>query len=196
MKTSYSRDWFNLKNFQVLQQFQQQENINFLEIGSFEGKSTNYFIDHYLTGNNSFITCIDPWIKYSESTLTKMAEWDDVINENTFDIFIKNTLPNKDKIIVKRGLSCDILPTLDKIYHFVYIDGDHSEKAVWIDAVESFKVLCLGGIMVFDDYTWNEGEKSPKNAIDKFLCEYKDCIQVIEIDYQVILQKINDFEKI
>ena len=190
---TYSCSWFNPTNFELLKQFEEKENINFLEIGSFEGMSANFFVDHYLTGKNSFITCIDPWIKYSESTITKMAEWDDLINETTFEIFTKNTLPNKDKIIVKRGLSSDILPTLEKIYHFVYIDGDHSEKAVWLDAVLSFKVLLVGGIMIFDDYTWNEGDKSPKNAIDKFLCEYKDYIRILHIDYQVVLEKVETF---
>jgi predicted O-methyltransferase YrrM len=190
----YSRTWFHPKNFQVLEQFQEKENINFLEIGSFEGMSTNYFIQHYLTGKNSFITCIDPWIKYSESTITKMAEWDDVINENTFDIFTKNTRQHQHQIIVKRGLSLDVLPTLEKIYHFIYIDGDHSEKAVWVDAEYSFKILCLDGIMIFDDYDWNQGDKNPKKAIDRFISVYKDCIQVIDINHQAIIRKVKELE--
>ena len=100
---------------------------------------TNYFIDNFLTGNNSLITCIDPWIKYSESTITKMNEYEHLINENTYDNFINNTNYNKDKIIIKKRLSYDILPTLEKIYDFIYIDGDHSEKTVWLDAIYSFK---------------------------------------------------------
>jgi hypothetical protein len=151
-----------------------------------------YFIDNFLNGSNSFITCIDPWIKYSDSTITKMDGWDNLINENTYDIFINNTFAQRNKIIIKRGLSCDILPTLDKIYDFIYIDGDHSEKAVWIDAINSFKILRNNGIMIFDDYTWNTGDKSPKIAIDKFLNEYKNYIQIISINYQVIIKKIND----
>ena len=167
------------------------DDINFLEIGSFEGMGTNYFIDNFLSGNNCSITCIDPWIKYSKSTITKMSEWDNLINENTYDIFISNTNYNKNKIIVKRGFSYDILPKLEKIYDFIYIDGDHSEKAVWLDAIYSFKILRNNGIIIFDDYTWNTGDKSPKNAIDKFLDEYKNFIEVISIGYQVVIKKIN-----
>jgi len=190
--TKYNTCWFNPTNFEILNQYKNINNINFLEIGSFEGMGTNYFIDNFLLGNNSLITCVDPWIKYSDSTLTKMSEWDNFINENTYDIFINNTKYNKNKIIIKKGLSCDILPNLEKIYDFIYIDGDHSENAVWVDAVNSFKILRKNGIIIFDDYNWNTGDKSPKNAIDKFLDEYKNFIEVIAINYQVIIKKIND----
>ena len=189
---TYSRVWFSPSNFTILDKYKNQDNINFLEIGSFEGMGTNYFIDNFLLGDNSLITCVYPWIKYSDSTVTKMSEWDNLINENTYDIFTNNTKYNKNKIIIKRGLSCDILPNLEKIYDFIYIDGDHSEKAVWLDAVYSFKILRNNGIIIFDDYMWNTDDKSPKNAIDKFLEEYKNYIEVISINYQVTIKKIND----
>jgi len=191
--TKYNISWFNPSNFQILNQYKNISGINFLEIGSFEGMGTNYFVDNFLTGHKSSITCIDPWIKYSESTITKMDEWDNFINENTYDIFINNTNYNKNQIIIKRGLSCDILPTLEQIYDFIYIDGDHSENAVWIDAIYSFKILRKNGIIIFDDYEWNTGDKSPKKAIDKFLNEYKNFIEVISINSQVTIKKIHDF---
>lgn len=193
IKCTYNAICFNPSYFKILNQYKNINNINFLEIGSFEGMGTNYFIDNFLTGDNSVIKCVDPWIKYSESTITKMNEWDNLINENTYNIFINNTNYNKNKIIIKKGLSIDILPTLEKIYDFIYIDGDHSEKAVWLDAIYSFKILRNNGIIIFDDYNWNTGDKSPKNAIDKFLYEYKNYIEVININYQVIIKKINDF---
>lgn len=69
---TYSRVWFSPSNFTILDKYKNQDNINFLEIGSFEGYSANYFINTFLKGENSKITCIDPWIKYSDSTITKM----------------------------------------------------------------------------------------------------------------------------
>jgi len=189
----YTINWCNFDCFSVLNTFKNQDNINFMEIGSFEGLGTNYFIDNFLTGNNCFITCVDPWIKYSESTLTQMAEWDGYINENTFHTFINNTLHNKNKIIIKRGLSVNIVPTLDRIYNFIYIDGDHSAKAVWLDAIYSFEKLVPQGIMIFDDYNWNTGEKSPKNAIDKFIDVYKNNIEILAIKNQVIIKKLSEF---
>lgn len=194
---NYSANWFKPSNFMILEQYQNINNINFLEIGSFEGMSTNHFIDNYLTGNNSFITCIDPWIKYSESTITKVEGYDNLINELTYHIFLNNTHHNNHKIIINKGLSINILPTLEKIYNFIYIDGDHSEIAVWNDAIYSFKILKINGIIIFDDYIWNKGMKSPQNAIDKFLDTYEKQIELISIDYvvnQVIIKKISDFE--
>ena len=188
----YSTCWFNKDNLKILECYKNKDNINFLEIGSFEGMSTNYFVDNFLTGDKCFITCVDPWIKYSESTITKISEWDKYINEDTYNIFINNTEHNKKNIIIKRGFSVDILPSLYKIYDFIYIDGDHSENAVWNDAIFSFEKLVIGGILIFDDYLWNVGEKSPKNAIDKFMIEYKNYIEIVCINNQVIVKKISE----
>jgi predicted O-methyltransferase YrrM len=33
-------------------------------------------------------------------------------------------------------------------YDFIYVDGDHSEDAVWLDAIYSFKILRKNGIIV------------------------------------------------
>ena len=65
----YTVNWFSPKKFKILDNFKLKDNINFLEIGSFEGLSTNYFIDNFLNGKNCYITCIDPFIKYGESNL-------------------------------------------------------------------------------------------------------------------------------
>ena len=187
---SYSHVWFNPKAFSCLEKFANKSNINFLEIGCFEGYGTNYFIDNFLDGTNSTITCVDPWIKYSESTVTGMSEWDDVINQETFNVFRRNTDQNSAKITIRRGLSKDILPSLNGFFHFILIDGDHSEEAVWLDAIMSFRLLHSGGIMIFDDYDWNIGKMSPKLAIDRFVEEYKDVIYHKQIGNQIIVEKI------
>ena len=189
----YNKVWFNPKYFKILNKFKGLNNLNFLEIGSFEGYGTNYFIEQFLTGSNCLITCIDPWIKYSVATVSNINGYDNLINEDTYNIFKNNTIKNQDKIIIKKGFSNDILPKLDKIYDFIYVDGDHSEKTVWNDAINSFAILKINGILIFDDYTWNEGAKSPKNAIDRFLLEYKDYIKVVSINYQVCVMKIKDY---
>jgi predicted O-methyltransferase YrrM len=189
---TYSHIWFIPSSFTILEQYANKDNISFLEIGAFEGYSANYFIDHFLQGNHSTITCVDPWIKYSESTVTKMIEWDNVINEDTYNIFINNTKVNSNKIIIKRGLSKDILPELHSEYDFIYIDGDHSEAAVWVDATLSFDILKINGIIIFDDYDWNVGDKSPKKAIDKFIQEYNSKIKILFMGYLVGIQKISN----
>ena len=191
--TSYSATWFNPTHFSSLTKYKNKDNISFLEIGSFEGMGTNYFINNFLNGANSTITCIDPWIEYSKATIVKYQEYDHLINEKTYDIFLKNTAANCSKIIIKRGLSKDILPTLTNTYDFIYVDGDHSREAVYLDAIQSFPHLKIGGILIFDDYLWDSGERSPKEAIDRFLNEYKNCIEIISINYQVCITKLKEY---
>ena len=43
----YTTSWFNPVNFGVLSCYTGKDNINFMEIGSFEGMGTNYFIDNF-----------------------------------------------------------------------------------------------------------------------------------------------------
>lgn len=195
MTEKYSVCWFNPHIFEILNKFKGKDNINFIEIGSFEGYSTNYFIDNYLTGANCYITCIDPWIKYSEATTAKINGFDHQINENVYNIFLNNISKNKAKVIIKRGFSKNILPELDQKYDFIYVDGDHSEESVWLDATLGFDILKIGGFMIFDDYTWGTGKGSPKKAIDNFLVVYQDCIKVIFIAYQVCIEKIKNFNQ-
>ena len=187
----YSRIWFTPTNFdEFLNIYKDKPNVNFLEIGSFEGQGTNYFIDNFLSGKNSRITCIDPWIKSGEASLAKMNEWDDVMNESTYNIFCSNVKHNIDKIIIHRGFSIDILPQINDLYDFIYVDGDHSTEAVYKDAILSFEKLKINGILIFDDYLWENNGQSPKIAIDKFLDEYNDKINVLMINYQVIIKKL------
>ena len=141
-KGKYTERWFDCVryNFDRYQSHLKGKRNSFLEIGSFEGLSTNYFVDVYLTNAESRITCVDPWIKYSEAAVADMGvKWDGIINENTYNVFTSNTSHNSDKIIVRRGLSTEIVPALDNnSFDFVYIDGDHSESTVWLDAINSF----------------------------------------------------------
>ena len=125
---TYSQIWFNPSYFSILDQYKNKTGIKFLEIGSFEGFGTNYFIENFLNGDNSSITCIDPWIKYSESSLANITGCDEWINESTYDIFINNTLHNSHKISIKKGFSCDILPTLDCLYDFIYIRSQRRNR--------------------------------------------------------------------
>jgi hypothetical protein len=46
--------------------------------------------------------------------------------------------------------------------------------------------------MIFDDYNWNTGKKSPKNAVDKFLKEYHDKIKILFINDRVGIEKISN----
>jgi len=165
--------------FKDLTRFQHIPNIQFLEIGCFLGFTSNFLVDNFLQGNNSKLTCIDPWINYSESTENAIAGYDKIINNETYDLFNQNTQRNHDKLIVHRGLSKEVLPRISTHFHFIFIDGDHSTSAVWKDAILSMPLLLKGGFILFDDYDWSEGKSNPKEAIDHFESHFKGYIQKI-----------------
>lgn len=165
--------------FKHLTHFQYLPDIQFLEIGCFLGFTSNFLVDNFLQGCNLCLTCIDPWIDYSKSTENAIAGFDEIINNETFNLFNGNTSRNTEKISLHRGLSKDILPTIFTRCHFIFIDGDHSTSAVWKDAILSIPLLRRGGYILFDDYDWSEGKSNPKEAIDHFEFCFNDSIQHI-----------------
>jgi hypothetical protein len=57
------------------------------------------------------------------------------------------------------------------------------------DAVQSWDLLKVGGIMIFDDYGYETPIEKPKDAIDPFLAIFSNCIEVLEKGWQVLLRK-------
>ena len=83
---------------------------------------------------------------------------------------------------------------------FIYIDGSHQAADVLSDAVLAFKLLKVGGHLVFDDYIWSEtlpyGQdpvRCPKPAIDAFTTLYCRRLQILEAPlWQLYVRKTAD----
>jgi len=194
MDYEFTEDWFSENNPEkVVRQFDEflsefkDKPCMFLEIGSFEGMSTIWMLENILTEESSQIFCIDAW-----------AEW-------TGDAFVRfvsniNKTGLKDKVHIVKGDSSEELRIFPKEYFdFIYVDGNHDEKAVIKDAIGSFRILKKGGIIAFDDYLLgisypnSPGSKamngSTKKAIDYFLDVFQDELETIHKDYQVWIRK-------
>jgi hypothetical protein len=131
--------------------------IKYLEIGALSGVNVVHVSKTYCMHPDSKIYVIDPWIDYDDYTDYK-GEHDTIYND-----FISNIEKNsiKDKVIMKRGFSYDMLQTLeDNFFDIIYIDGNHAAEYVLEDAVLSFRKLKNGGMLVFDDYQCNDVKKS------------------------------------
>lgn len=84
-------------------------------------------------------------------------------------------------------------------FDFVYIDGSHQAPDVLLDAILGFELLRIGGLMVFDDYLWQEqlpgGSdplRCPKISIDAFKTIYCRKLRVISAPLnQLYIQKIS-----
>jgi predicted O-methyltransferase YrrM len=166
-----------------------------LEIGSFEGLTSNYIVDNILSTDGKLI-CIDPLTDtYLNDNLTSA---DIIRNDNDFIYFkdqynrfnnnVSEHLTN-GKIELVRELSINIFPEFIKKYKsefdFIYIDGDHRPESVYIDGVNSFELCKKDGFILFDDYQWGDTGV----GIDKFLNEYRGKYILHIKDYQVLIQK-------
>ncbi len=65
---------------------------------------------------------------------------------------------------------------------WIYIDGDHSEEAVYNDLAAYFPKIKPGGLITGDDYDWvsKDGERAVKNAVDRFLAEFPSETRLIK----------------
>jgi predicted O-methyltransferase YrrM len=172
-----------------------------LEIGSFEGLTSNYIVDNILSTEGKLI-CIDPLTDvYLNDNLSeldiKRNNSDFVYFKDQYSRFINNVKEHleSNKIELVRDLSTNIFPELIKNYKnkfdFIYIDGDHRSEGVYIDAINSFELIKKGGLILFDDYLWEESNiQSTKIGIDKFLDEYSNNYRILIKSYQVLIEKL------
>jgi predicted O-methyltransferase YrrM len=97
-----------------------------------------------------------------------------------------------ENVLSVRNNSENFLRNNKTVYDFIYVDGDHTEKAVYADAINCWPLLKSGGILAFDDYLWGQGlepHTTPKPAIDRFLAEKQGEYEILNEDYQVWLLK-------
>jgi predicted O-methyltransferase YrrM len=194
----FSVDWFSWHTqdwSRYLDKFKGQTNLQFLEIGSFEGRSTVWLLENILTDKTSKIVCIDTFEGSVEHHQNQ--EWKNLL-PTLYDTFCHNISAFSEQVDIRRGKSQEILRGLNNAYDFIYIDGDHSAAAVLEDAILSFRLLKSGGILIFDDYVWGVDPREPnrlnleipRNAIDVFLTIYSNKIRILSVNDQVIIEKL------
>ena len=163
----------------------------FLEIGSFEGRSTVWIMENMMR-KGDYLLCIDTWKGGEEHGTEDM--------EAVWQRFKANTAIAKEKTGVSAGTArgtsivglADELPEWAGTYDFIYIDGSHVAKDVLTDACMAWPLLKQGGIMVFDDYAWGDPRDilhRPKIAIDAFMNIFAEEIEMIHMGYQAIVRK-------
>ena len=193
-KYNWSQDWFtsSIPVFEmILKELKGKPNLNYLEIGSFEGRSMVWMFENILTDETSRATCIDDFSgvnKYNEGKILK---------EGLKDRFLANLSPFKGKFRLIEGDSKKILRKKfeDETFDIIYVDGGHEAHETLLDGIYSVPLLKVGGYILFDDYSWNlnnlPDHKTPKIAIDAFISCLKGRFRVVTITWKtVILQKL------
>ena len=174
----FSHDWFSA-NAPIWERlfewagWKADEQKLVVEIGSFEGRSTLWMLDHLVHHPDSRLHCID--------TFQGSIEHAQDLKDGLFERFMGNVgeSPHRGKVVVHRKDSAkglvDLLAAGARA-DFVYVDGSHAAPDVLTDCVLAFRLLKLGGLMICDDYTWQmepfgseDVLNSPKIAIDAFV---------------------------
>lgn len=159
----------------------EKENRIVIEIGSLYGACSVWLLDKFINRPNDTLHCID-------------------INQTEY---LKNNLAPYKNVQFHLGASSDVLCELwckykSPVADLIYIDGSHLPKHILEDAVISWKLLKVGGVMVFDDYEWGlngELDDKPKTGIDAFRFGYQKHYELLDDfnkinSYQLYVQKI------
>ena len=111
------------------------------EIGVWRGEFSEMLCQAGLT-----VYSIDPWITYKEEeNQEKMDEF--------YDYAVRRLSVYPNSTIIKKSSMEALTYFPDESLDFVYIDGDHSFKAVAFDICEWEKKVRKGGILAGHDYS-------------------------------------------
>jgi predicted O-methyltransferase YrrM len=185
----FTSDWFsvNIPNWKkYLSRFVNVPEINALEIGSWEGRSACWLLDNVLTHESARLTCIDTWQGSAEN-----ANFDKFLLlflQERFDVNISLT-GHPEKVIKKVNRSLEVLPSLSSnSYDLIYVNSFYNSFDVLWNAVLLWKLLKVGGIIIFDDYAWN---KKNKMDVDHFIGGYSSQIKIIHKWCDVFIEKLS-----
>ena len=192
---NFKVDWFSINvpiwEKYIKSEFLDKENLKLLEIGSFEGLSAVWLMENVLTDKSKGVLyCIDT---FQGSMEHQQNPYLDI--QNLYQRFLHNTMEYGTQIITLIGESKDILKSstiLTNLFDFIYIDGAHDGINILRDAILSFDILKIGGLLVFDDYIFQfskAGSNDTARSINNFIQIYANCINVIHIEHQLILRK-------
>jgi predicted O-methyltransferase YrrM len=165
--------------------------LRFLEIGSYEGRSTVWLLENILTHETARIDCVDTFAGSVEHIISQV-DMSGVERRFDHNIAVSGAGTKVTKIKATSREALRRLP-FDS-YDLVYVDGSHRARDVLEDAVLSFPLLKAGGTLIFDDYDWERTDMpdpldTPRPGIDAFLAVYAREYDVVHKAHQVFLTK-------
>ena len=181
-------NWFDSQKYNFenhLTKFKGKPNLKFLQVGAYTGDASDWLLSSILLDPSSTLTDVDTW-QGSDEREHKAMDFNAV-----YGVYL-NRMDKYENVMSIKGDSSYVLPNLKEKYDFIYIDGDHTEKAVYRDATDAWPLLKAEGILAFDDYLWGDDvhpSLRPRFAIDRFLEEKQGEYVLLSQDYQVWVQK-------
>jgi predicted O-methyltransferase YrrM len=173
--------------------FDPQRPTTMVEVGSYEGSSAWWIMQNLLLSEQSRLYCIDAWGGGDEGE-ARYAQFlrniDELPNRRQIEV-IRDWSQNALRKLLADGLKADLL----------YVDGGHDAPTVLRDLVAGFDLVKPGGIVICDDYLWDDprwgGNRTlgrPKIALDAFTTIYADKLKIVQgmPNTQLFFQKLRD----
>lgn len=162
---------------------QGEPDLQYLEIGVYEGRSAIWMLENVLTHPTARLTGIDIFEgPYKDRYLANLQR-----------------SGSSDKATTVTGYSQLALRELPfNSFDIIYIDGSHAKDDVLEDAILCWRLLKNGGVLIFDDYRWcgifilgtsDSFGDSCKPAIEPFVQCFDRHFEVIHNSYQLIVRK-------
>ncbi len=174
---TFTSDWFTNRIptwKRVLEPYAGREDLAYLEVGLFQGRSALWMLENVVSHPTSRMTGVDIQINpHLRANLEKSGA--------------------ADRVTLLEGPSQRVLKEMpEESFDVVYIDGSHRGDDVLTDAVLAWRLLRDGGVLIFDDYVYEAGlplELRPKLAIDAFVSLHRSRIDVVSRSIQLIVRK-------
>jgi SAM-dependent methyltransferase len=91
------------------------------------------------------------------------------------DCNLETKFANVSQVVVKRGLSLEVLPTLQEKFDCILIDGDHNWFTVYqeLQEISGRELLRPGGIIFLHDVDWPWGRRDMYYQPEKVPAEFR-----------------------
>jgi hypothetical protein len=176
---SFTSDWTsrNFPEWQRILRAHRRKPARILEIGSWEGRSTIFFL-RFLP--HSTVTCVDTFDGGSGISSHDVGKLPGV--EGRFDSNMRQFNGRVDKHKLDSDAALRLFADQSRQFDIVYIDGDHEPEQVLRDSLGAWELLSSEAVMIWDDY-----DSTPRCAIDKFLSQKDGQFIVLSKGHQIII---------
>ncbi len=186
---AFSDDWFTSKIplwKRVFASLAGKPDLQYLEIGVYEGRSFIWMLENVLTHPTSRLTAVDIFIPSA-------------VHRRFLDNIEMSG--QEQRVTTIKGYSQIELRKLPLAsFDIVYVDGSHTADDVLTDLALSWGLLKTGGIIVLDDYLWDgsyfagrgsrlPAELLPGVAIRAFMRTHRNYIELVHLGDQAVLKK-------